>query len=101
MDSERNLQNPTKTPFRNEKLQPNGPYKGYLSYTKKKGTQPTGPGSKVYIKKGVLVIIIPRQHYETITGTFQLCYKLESALFPYLSYNFTTKIRSRKAGVMT
>lgn len=58
-------------------------YGGYLPYTKK-GTQPTGPGSKVYIKKGVLVIIIPRQHYETITETFQLCYKLESALFPSL-----------------
>jgi hypothetical protein len=52
-----------------------------MPQTKKKEPSQRGRVQKVYIKKGVLLIIIPAKHYETITGIFHLCYKIENALY--------------------
>jgi hypothetical protein len=49
---------------------------------KKSGPSQRGQVLSLYIKKGVLVIIIPNKHYETVTEIFHLCNKNGIALFP-------------------
>jgi hypothetical protein len=52
--------------------------KGFPPRQKKEPSQ-RGQVQSVYIKKGVLFIILPREHYGTITKIFHLCNKFESA----------------------
>jgi hypothetical protein len=59
------------------------PYKSsLLAPNKKRGPSQRGQVLSVYIKKGVLVIILPREHYGIITEIFHLCNKYENVSMP-------------------